>query len=121
MPPTNSLQSVTQFIATCAILPVCCGGDSGAVHQTHIHTMEQTVLLLTKCASRLHVCGTAPLQVAEVVAQVLLQAQTDVLVEVAADPSSPPQGLESAVAEVNPSLQPSHRRCLWHKACSLRP
>ncbi|KAL3138363.1 hypothetical protein ABBQ32_006166 [Trebouxia sp. C0010 RCD-2024] len=42
-------------------------------------------------------------QVAEVVAQVLLQAQTDVLVEVAADPSSSPQGVESAVAEALPN------------------
>ena len=33
-------------------------------------------------------------------AQVLLQAQTDVLVEVAGDPSSPPQGVDSAVAQV---------------------
>ena len=40
------------------------------------------------------------LQVAEVVAQVLLQAQTDVLVEVAADPGSPLQPVDSAVAQV---------------------
>lgn len=40
------------------------------------------------------------MQVAEVVAQVLLQAQTDVLVEVAGDPSSPQQGVDSAVAQV---------------------
>lgn len=39
-------------------------------------------------------------QVAEVVAQVLLQAQTDVLVEVAADPDTPPQSVDSAVAQV---------------------
>lgn len=38
-------------------------------------------------------------QVAEVVAQVLLQAQTDVLVEVAADPDTPPQSVDSAVAQ----------------------
>ena len=38
------------------------------------------------------------------VAQVLLQAQTDVLVEVAGDPSSPPQGVDSAVAQVNTRL-----------------
>lgn len=44
------------------------------------------------------------LQVAEVVAQVLLQAQTDVLVEVAGDPSSPPQGVDSAVAQVSTRL-----------------
>ena len=41
------------------------------------------------------------LQVAEVVAQVLLQAEIDVLVEVAADPDTPPQAVDSAVAQVN--------------------
>lgn len=56
--------------------------------------------------STLHGYGADPLQVAEVVAQVLLQAQTDVLVEVAADPSSSPQGVESAVAEVTPPCIP---------------
>ena len=40
------------------------------------------------------------MQVAEVVAQVLLQAQTDVLIEVAADPASPPRNVESQVAQV---------------------
>lgn len=44
------------------------------------------------------------IQVAEVVAQVLLQAQTDVLVEVAGDPSSSPQGVDSAVAQVSTCL-----------------
>ena len=44
------------------------------------------------------------IQVAEVVAQVLLQAQTDVLVEVAGDPNSPPQGVDSAVAQVSTCL-----------------
>lgn len=44
------------------------------------------------------------MQVAEVVAQVLLQAQTDVLVEVAGDPGSPPQGVDSAVAQVSTRL-----------------
>ena len=38
-------------------------------------------------------------QVAEVVAEVLLQAQTDVLVEVAADPDSLSQNVDSAVAQ----------------------
>jgi len=38
-------------------------------------------------------------QVAEVVAEVLLQAQTDVLVEVAADPDTPSQNVDSAVAQ----------------------
>jgi len=38
-------------------------------------------------------------QVAEVVAEVLLQAQTDVLVEVAADPNSPFQNVDSAVSQ----------------------
>ncbi len=38
-------------------------------------------------------------QVAEVVAEVLLQAQTDVLVEVAADPDMPSQNVDSAVAQ----------------------
>ena len=42
------------------------------------------------------------MQVAEVVAQVLLQAQTDVLVEVAADPNTPPQAVDSAVAQAGP-------------------
>ena len=39
---------------------------------------------------------------AEVVAQVLLQSQTDVLIEVAADPDSPPSSVEQAVAQVLP-------------------
>ena len=38
-------------------------------------------------------------QVAELVAQVLLQSQTDVLVEVAADSNSPPSSVEPAVAQ----------------------
>ena len=47
------------------------------------------------------------MQVAEVVAQVLLQAQSDVLIEVAADPASPPRNVESQVAQVG-SLAPPH-------------
>ncbi|KAL0019003.1 hypothetical protein WJX79_006320 [Trebouxia sp. C0005] len=41
-------------------------------------------------------------QVAEVVAEVLLQAQTDVLVEVAADPDTPSQNVDSIVAQALP-------------------
>ena len=41
---------------------------------------------------------------AEVVAEVLLQAQTDVLVEVAADPGGSPQSMDAAVAQVLPLL-----------------
>ena len=40
------------------------------------------------------------MQVAEVVAQVLLQAQTDVLIEVAADPNSTPRDVDAQVAQV---------------------
>ena len=80
--------------------------------------VEHTVVALTMCPQDyMDVCAAA-MQVAEVVAQVLLQAQTDVLVEVAADPSSPPQGVESAVAEVLPApCTPVTDHCLWHEAC----
>ena len=58
--------------------------------------------------------GVWCMQVAEVVAQVLLQAQTDVLVEVAGDPSSPPQGVDSAVAQVCTRLLAmcTYKKCL---------
>ena len=54
---------------------------------------------------------------AEVVAQVLLQAQTDVLVEVAADPQTPPQNVDSAVAQVLPEQTGS----LLPLLCSILP
>lgn len=56
-------------------------------------------------------------QVAEVVAEVLLQAQTDVLVEVAGDPEAPPQSVDSAVAQAGlPALcTPPFNTCLCVK------
>lgn len=44
------------------------------------------------------------MQVAEVVAQVLLQAQTDVLIEVAADPGAPPQSVDGQIAQAGTSF-----------------
>ena len=41
------------------------------------------------------------MQVAEVVAQVLLQAQTDVLIEVAADPNSTPRDIDAQVSQAS--------------------
>ena len=54
------------------------------------------------------------MQVAEVVAEVLLQAQTDVLVEVAGDPEAPPQSVDSAVAQAGPPAlcTPPFNACL---------
>ena len=51
------------------------------------------------------------MQVAEVVAQVLLQAQTDVLIEVAATPGSPAGNVDSQVAQVGrlAAFLPRHR------------
>ena len=74
--------------------------------QTHIFHIETNArlhdIITCKCEFQLTDVHESRglLQVAEVVAQVLLQAQTDVLVEVAADPDTPPQAVDTAVAQV---------------------
>lgn len=84
----------------CALLQAIHSVNSEELHGKG----KQYVALSATCDSQkaggLGSCGMWCMQVAEVVAQVLLQAQTDVLLEVAGDPNSPPQGLDSAVAQV---------------------
>ena len=55
------------------------------------------------------------MQVAEAVAEVLLQAQTDVLVEVAADPDAPSHNVDSAVVQAYFFISLLH----YNSACNL--